>query len=240
MATKVVLYISENCLPCSCKGTVNVILCTIYGQTVPGQIIESSATADCESGEWKYQISYDSDDLPEGVTALATTDITSVACKGCLATWVEELIASVSAQAVVIKASEDVYDFAGRASGSTSTLTLIVTNPSDTLSLKGKIDWAWNLNVQANAEYDATISSELNADSVAINDSSGNLNFSDEVPGGIIQQIAGTSGCVPYDIDPGDTVVITMDLTSAFTNEPNIGFVVAYPQMTYSGVTVPA
>lgn len=239
MSTKLVDWLSDSKLPCSCQGTVNVILCTIYNQTVPGQIIDTVAASSCEAGEWSYQIQYDSEDLPDGVTALATSDISSVACKGCLATWIEEQVVAATQQSVVLKVAEDSLDFGGQSTGTTKTLTLVVANPSDTQELKGALHWSYNLNVQASAQYDAAISSVLKADGLAISGSAGNIAFAEEVPGGIMLSSAGTSGVVPFDLDPGESVVFTMVLTSAFSNEPDIGFVASYPQFTYSGITVP-
>lgn len=239
MSTKTVDWLSDSKLPCSCQGTVNVIVCTRFNATVTAQIIDTTAASSCEVGEWKYQLQYDSTDLPEGVTALATSDISSVACKGCLATWIEEQIDAASSQAVVEYESESSLDFGGQTTGTEKTLTLIVANPSDTQTLKGALHWAWSLNVQAATQFDAGISSEIKADGNAIPDSDSNANFTEQVPGGIDQFIAGVSGFIPYDLDPGESVIFTLVLTSSFGNEPDEGFVVSHPRIMYSGVTVP-
>ena len=105
--------------------------------------------------------------------------------------------------------------------------------------MKGALHWSFSLNVQSATQYDASMASVLKADGLAISGSNGIAAATEQVPGGINQFIVGASGVVPYDLDPGESVVFTMVLTSAFTTEPDTGFVVSYPQFTYSGITVP-
>lgn len=91
MATKNVYWFSNQCLPCSCQGTANVILCLDDSNGfITAQLIATGKGSACEgSGSYKYTIQYDTLDLPDGLTILATSDIDGVICDGCLTDWVK-------------------------------------------------------------------------------------------------------------------------------------------------------
>ena len=219
MATKVVQYLSANCLPCTCKGTVSVILCTIYQQTVPGQIIESSATSGCQEGEWQYQIQYDSDDLPEGVSGLATTDITSVACEGCLVTWIREHDSYSVAEAD----HGDGGTLAGRADDEeVERLSISITNPSLHKDLVGMILWNFVVQASGSEPFIAAANSELIIDGVA-QGNSGSAQVQ-VTPGGIdFIRVEGASGFKTLTVGPGETVEVELSVTAPASSDAGDG-----------------
>lgn len=239
MSVKLVTWISQNCLPCTCKGTVNVILCTVFNKTIEGQILESAKTSGCESGSWKYTIQYDSDDLPDGVTALATTDISNVACKGCLTTWIEERLSQV----VASQEHETLLDFSGDPDESTQSIYLTVENPSSVQVLRGFLSWDWGWNVGATLDGSTSlrggIISEAYEDGVAISNTLDSNNFFQFIPengDNVGFYVAGTSGKVPIDIDPGDSVQFELRFTSQ--NQDDIETLrVTHPRLSFFGST---
>lgn len=239
MSTKLVTWISTNCLPCACKGTVNVIICTIFNQTVPGQIIESSSTSGCEASGWKYQIQYDSDDLPEGVTALATTDIAGVACEGCLTTWIEEQFTASTPQVVTELDDNDgeAFDYiASSVLDEIGRLSITIVNPSATRILRGMISWNWVLEVSSGATFASGANSELEIDGVA-QGNSGSAYFAD-APGGIsFIRLVGAAGFHLLDVAAGATVDVELVITSANTTPPDSTALVASPVLAFMGST---
>lgn len=238
MSTKLVIWMSQNCLPCSCKGTVNVILCTIFNQTVPGQIIESSSTSGCESGNWKYQIQYDSDDLPAGVTALATTDIVNVACEGCLTTWIKER----EDHAINPNDTEATFDIDGSDPDDIiGTLSITVANPNNLKTLKGMVFYFWRITLTGNNAFESGAGANLYIDGVN-QGSVGVGTFKDAAPGGIyFYSFVGGAGSMPLDIPPGETKIVELRFISANTTPPNgTGNVVASPTLSFLGSTTSA
>ena len=236
MSTKLVTWISTNCLPCSCKGTVNVIMCTIFNKTVPGQIIESSKTSGCETGSWKYQIQYDSDDLPVGVTALATTDISNVACEGCLTTWIRENFQTYS---VSEREAGYVVDFsAADDQDQDSGLTLSVTNPSLNQDLVGMVHFSFQCSLSALGAYAAGVQAGLLVDGVVAADTTAAVYFgtSDAGEGTSVMQAHGVA-CYPLTISPGETVDLTVVFTANISTIPSSSFIVNYGELAFQGST---
>lgn len=93
MGVKFTTWLSASKLPCACAGTANIIICTIYGYTIQGQLtatVEATTCSGCSG--YEYTVTYDSDDLPSGVESLATSAITGILCEGCVTDWVREEI----------------------------------------------------------------------------------------------------------------------------------------------------
>lgn len=243
MATKVVTYISTTCLPCGCQGTVNVIMCTIYGQTVPGMIIESSGTSGCTTGNWQYQISYESEDLPEGVTALATTDITGVACKGCLATWFEEQleanVINYTPQGVAVRDDNDGVAFnyiASSPDDEIGRLSITIVNPSATRILRGMISWSWVLEVSSEAAFSSGADSSLEIDGID-QGTTGSAYYQDASGGIIFVRFIGGAGFQELDVPAGATVVVELVFVSQNQVAPSATALAATPMLAFSGST---
>lgn len=239
MSVKIVSYTTDICLPCACKGTVNVIVCTKYNQSVPAQLIESVASSSsCGSGKWTYTLQYDSDDLPEGVTALASTDLVSVVCEGCLTDWVKEM----APQVVREKEYLDSHSFQGAADGSYVELEMTVTNPSAVLALEGEVKWNWNHTVSANDgdDYSVGITSALYADGVLVAETLSDSYLAATNASGNAQfiNVCGIANFIAVDLAPGESRDYKLRLTRQLTSETTGLHQVEQVKIGFFGITV--
>ena len=227
MSTKFVLYSSPTCLPGGFDGTVNVIMCTRFDQTVPGQMTGPDTCSGC----FKYSIQYDSDDLPEGVNALATNDITGVVCEGCLTSWIKEQFENRVVSDVVAVTS---VDFMGSTTGDTHDLTLSITNPSATRLLEGMLGYSFQVNIVSSTNYAAGGQGTLLADGVAIPDTTRKVYNQEGVNANTVRQ--GTAALqVPVSIAPGATVEYTFSFYIQNDTEPDDTLGLHYAQMNFYG-----
>lgn len=238
MATKVVVWLSENRLPCACRGTVDVILCTIWDVTVPASLIASSSTSSCETGNWKYDLQYDSDDLPEDVTALSTSDITGVLCEGCLTSWVREQFAAPASYSVALTTPEYDVDFTTATNGDTDEgLTLSVTNPSSTQNLVGMVAYDYQVNISALGEYAVGAQADLFADGVIQANTRRRVYSGYSASEGTTVFQAGTSCFLDVTIPPGETVDFHVRFTAEVSVLASSSFTVAFGQLGFHGST---
>lgn len=81
-------WLSDTKLGCDCGGTQNVIVCTDHDKAILAQITESEKSG----SQYLYTIEYETDDLPEGLSLLGTSNITGVVCDSCFASWVRQYV----------------------------------------------------------------------------------------------------------------------------------------------------
>lgn len=205
MATKLVTYYTDGCkLPCACKGTVPVIMCTKYDASVPGTLQDTEDDT-CSKGRYKHTISYDSEDLPEGVTALATTDIVSVVCEGCLTDWIREKFSHYTVSEREAGYTEDLSDadnleeFAG--------ITLSITNPSLKQDLVGMVHYNFRCSFAILGPYAMGVQAGLYIDGVAQDDTTKAVYAAVSDAGEGTSVFQAEASCVfPLTIPPGETV----------------------------------
>lgn len=238
MATKTVSWTSFGRLSCSGCTPADVILCTTFNDaTVPAQLISSQRlSTGCGGGYFQYTFSYDTADLPEGVTGLTCANITNAFCKGCLTTWVDnqiaeaianldidvtaEIAAAIAAARPLIFSDQEVDDtFSFLADPTTShDVDLVIANPSATRPLEVDISWGWEMEVQADDEYnDVTMTGTLRIDGVDTSDGTTNFRWSlTGIPSHI--GYAGPAGHHHLTVAAGGSVTATLRMTSTVTS----------------------
>lgn len=98
MAIKTVEWTSFTRLSCAGCAPADVFICTTFDVVIPGQMISfQQFNNGCGQKFYRYTFTYDTDDLPEGVTGITCANITGVFCQGCLTQWVEQEIAEATA-----------------------------------------------------------------------------------------------------------------------------------------------
>jgi len=108
MAIKTVEWTSFTRLSCAGCAPSDVFICTTFDVVIPGQMISFQPFNNgCGQKFYRYTFTYDTDDLPEGVTGITCANITRVFCQGCLTTWVEQEIAEATADVAGLQAQID-------------------------------------------------------------------------------------------------------------------------------------
>lgn len=158
MATRTVSWTSFGRLSCAGCTPADVILCTTFNDaTVPAQLISvQRLSTGCGGGYFQYTFSYDTADLPEGVTGLTCANITNAFCKGCLTTWVTQQVtgAQTDLEAQIQAVQTELDEFEETTEAEFTTLTTLI-NESKTLSF-GEItrDAVFNFLPDPNATHD--------------------------------------------------------------------------------------
>lgn len=108
MAIKTVEWTSFTRLSCAGCAPSDVFICTSFDVVIPGQMISfQQFNNGCGQKFYRYTFTYDTADLPEGVTGITCANITGVFCQGCLTTWVEQEIAGATADVAGLQTQID-------------------------------------------------------------------------------------------------------------------------------------
>lgn len=267
MAFKNVEWTSFTRLSCAGCAPADVILCTTFTpSTVPAQMISfQQFNNGCGQKFYRYVFSYDTEKLPAGVTGLTCANITGAFCKGCLTTWVEELLAGAianltaqfmevittifaaieAAKAKTFSDSVREASFSFLADPTTShDVDLLITNPSSTRPMRLTIGYGFAMDVEATDAFnDVTMTGQLQIDGSDVSGEVGTAEFRWTVGGDAMHAHFAAPGGVynDYLLAAGASVTARLHLTSTVTAPaPDEIFAATGIYLAAFGVTEPA
>lgn len=101
--SKSVVFSSCSRIACASQASPDVVLCLtddtllLSGRTTIDGVLTNvyKDNGACNTFQWRYVVSYDNTLLVDPLVALSSADITGIFCKGCLTSWVMDVVANL-------------------------------------------------------------------------------------------------------------------------------------------------